>query len=170
MGTHPIFESDFDCLTGQTRFVLTNSLKCVTSLPIFSLNSVATKPQMLMPSRPSFPALVLMLTRRNCARSSPSSLARTLMMSSPKVKKSSPPSHQVVEPPQPPPLVVPLPPRRHQRKKQRRNPSLKTMTWVSTFSVNSRSSMAGASASRVSIVPVDLLRFDSDDTTSEASV
>merc|ERR1712170_278614 len=46
MGTHPIFESDFDCLTGQTRFVLTNSLKCVTSLPIFSLNSVATKPQM----------------------------------------------------------------------------------------------------------------------------
>merc|ERR1712157_250522 len=118
MGTHPIFESDFDCLTGQTRFVLTNSLKCVTSLPIFSLNSVATKPQMLMPSRPSFPALVLMLT-------------------SPKVKKSSPPSHLVVEPPQPPPLVVPLPPRRHQRKKQRRNPSLKTMTWVSTFSVNS---------------------------------
>merc|ERR1712168_1601549 len=44
MGTHPIFESDFDCLTGQTRFVLTNSLKCVTSLPIFSLNSVAKAP------------------------------------------------------------------------------------------------------------------------------
>merc|ERR1711956_148612 len=49
MGTHPIFESDFDCLTGQTRFVLLKSLKCVTSLPTFLLNSAVMLAPMLMP-------------------------------------------------------------------------------------------------------------------------
>merc|ERR1712071_107384 len=58
MGTHPIFESDFDCLTGQTRFVLLKSLKCVTSLPTFLLNSAVMLAPMLMPSKPSSPAPV----------------------------------------------------------------------------------------------------------------
>merc|ERR1712134_230775 len=56
MGTHPIFESDFDCLT-DVCFVLTQ-LKCVTSLPIFLLNSVETMLQMPLPSKPSSEASV----------------------------------------------------------------------------------------------------------------
>merc|ERR1712212_847638 len=59
MGTHPIFESDFDCLT-DVCFVLDQLKKCVTSLPIFLLNSVETMPQMLLPSKPSSEASVLM--------------------------------------------------------------------------------------------------------------
>merc|ERR1712131_533264 len=62
MGTHPIFESDFDCLT-DVCFVLTQ-LKCVTSLPIFLLNSVETMLQMPLPSKPSSEALVSMLTKK----------------------------------------------------------------------------------------------------------
>merc|ERR1711893_331094 len=124
MGTHPIFESDFDCLTGQTRF---------------ALNAVAMMPQTPPPSRPSFPPSVLMLMKRNWARSSPSSPAKTSTRSSPKVKKNLPPSH-LVEPPQllvPPPVVLL---RKHQRKrKRRRNPSLKMTTWVSIFSVKTSS-------------------------------
>merc|ERR1739848_544482 len=63
MGTHPIFESDFDCLTDfQTSFVL--RLKtCVTSLLIFLLNSAEMMPHQLMTSKPSSPASVLMLMK-----------------------------------------------------------------------------------------------------------
>merc|ERR1712227_915770 len=58
MGTHPIFESDFDCLTDVVSCSL--SLKCVTSLPIFLLNSVETMLQMPLPSKPSSEASVSM--------------------------------------------------------------------------------------------------------------
>merc|ERR1712002_1114954 len=127
MGTHPIFESDFDCLT-DACFVL-KLKKCVTSLPIFSLNSVVTMPQMLMPSRLFSEALVSMLTKRNSEKSSTKFL--------PKVKANSPPSHPVVEPlPQLPvaPLVVLL---KRPRKKPRRNPHprAKTKIWDSVFSI-----------------------------------
>merc|ERR1712137_1273624 len=64
MGTHPIFESDFDCLTGRRLFSCSSSLKCVTSLPIFLLNSVEMMLQMPLPSKPSSEALVSMLMKK----------------------------------------------------------------------------------------------------------
>merc|ERR1712131_189129 len=114
MGTHPIFESDFDCLT-DVCFVLTQ-LKCVTSLPIFLLNSVETMLQMPLPSKPSSEALVSMLMKK---------------------KKNLPLFHLVVVLPQL--LVVPLPPvelTMLQLLKPRRNhhPRMKTKIWDSVFS------------------------------------
>merc|ERR1712050_827277 len=64
MGTHPIFESDFDCLTDfQTRFGLRLKI-CVTSLIIFLLNSAEMMPHQPMTSKPSSPASVLMLMKK----------------------------------------------------------------------------------------------------------
>merc|ERR1712189_158814 len=126
MGTHPIFESDFDCLT-DVCFVLTKlKMRYVAAYLLAQLGGN---------DAPDAAAIKAILSsvgvdadKRNWAKSSPSSLAKTSTRSSPKVKKSSPPSH-LVELPQllVPPPVVPL--RKHQRKrKRRRNPSLKMTT------------------------------------------
>merc|ERR1712136_27583 len=114
MGTHPIFESDFDCLTGRRFVSCSSSLKCVTSLPIFLLNSVETMLQMPLPSKPSSEASVSM-----------------------PMKKNLPLFHLVVVLPQL--LVVPLPPvelKMLQLLKPRRNhhPRMKTKIWDSVFS------------------------------------
>merc|ERR1712212_1082133 len=113
MGTHPIFESDFDCLT-DVCFVLDQLKKCVTSLPIFLLNSVETMPQMLLPSKPSSEASVLM-----------------------PMKKTSPLSHLAVVLPQPlaallPPVVLLMP--QLPKKRRLNHPRAKTKIWDSVFS------------------------------------
>merc|ERR1739848_579728 len=116
MGTHPIFESDFDCLTDfQTSFVL--RLKtCVTSLLIFLLNSAEMMPHQPMTSKPSSPASVLMLFLLKDA-------------------KNLLPFHLVVVPLQ---LLLPVVPLRKHPRKKKRNQNLpktpETTTWDSAFS------------------------------------
>merc|ERR1711990_948138 len=90
MGTHPIFESDFDCLT-DVCFVL-NQLKCVTSLPIFLLNSVETMLQMPLPSKPSSEASMPMKKKMNKVISELSGKAIADVLAEGKEKLASVPS------------------------------------------------------------------------------
>merc|ERR1739847_59005 len=135
MGTHPIFESDFDCLTDfQTSFVL--RLKtCVTSLLIFLLNSAEMIPHQLMTSKPSSQASVLMLMKKDWARLCPNSPVKLLMTFLLKDAKNLLPFHLVVVPLQ---LLLPVVPLRKHPRKKKRNQNLpktpETTTWDSAFS------------------------------------
>merc|ERR1712154_419966 len=113
MGTHPIFESDFDCLT-DVCFVLTQ----------LKMRYVAAY-------------LLAQLSGNDAPDASLNFLARPLMMFLLKVKKNLPLFHLVVVLPQL--LVVPLPPvvlKMLQLLKPRRNhhPRMKTKIWDSVFS------------------------------------
>merc|ERR1712210_423266 len=134
MGTHPIFESDFDCLQVQTSFVL-RLKSCVTSLLTFWLNLAVMTPPLLTTSRLSFPALASTPTKRSFPSWSPSFRARTSTKLSPRAKKSSHPFQLAV-----PPLVELLlevlllrKPRKRPRPALRRNPE--TTIWDSVSSI-----------------------------------
>merc|ERR1711990_664672 len=142
MGTHPIFESDFDCLTGFRRRCQLNwhaptpPLSSTTTM----LGSLATRsPPFSRPPTSNLnhsghhSSLVPSRTSMSAARSLTSVLVLV----------------QAQLPEVPPPLVVMLPLPKHQRKKPRPNPHpKKTTIWVSDFPTKSHASRLSGTSNK----------------------
>merc|ERR1712080_109288 len=114
MGTHPIFESDFDCLTGRRRSCSQKLKKMRYVLPIFSLNSAVMMPPMPVPLRQFSLALALMLTKRNLPPFPPVVVRHPLPAVQP----------QPVEPP-----------KKKRRRRPKNRPRAKTKIWDSVSSI-----------------------------------
>merc|ERR1712008_403667 len=133
MGTHPIFESDFDCLTDPFRATQKLKMRYVAAYLLAQLGGNAG---------PDADAIKAILSSVG-VDADEEKLSKVIselagkniddVLAEGKAKLASVPS--VVEPVQPP-LLVP-PPRRHpRRRRRRRHPSLKMTIWDSTCSDN----------------------------------
>merc|ERR1711976_531854 len=135
MGTHPIFESDFDCLT-DVCFVLTKlKMRYVAAYLLAQLGGNDA------PDAAAIKAILgsvgVDADEEKLTKSSLNFLAKPLMMSLLKAKKNLPLSHLVVVLPQLlVVLLLPLVVTMLQLLKPRRNhhPRMKTKIWDSVFS------------------------------------